>query len=242
MSCLQIAVCEDEPAVLRHITKIITFEFQIQEKEAAIRPYKNPEHLVLDIKRGMQFHVLFLDIDMPNINGLELAAMVNRLSVSPLIVFVSSMEELVYQSFRVHPFRFLPKASFPQEIHTCISDILEEFKSPHLQDFIVFSSQNTLYRLNVQEILYVECIGKTLRFAMHEKTLEVKYVLSDMEQLLSPHHFLRIHKSYLVNRAYIYQIETREIRLSNGTLLPLSRYRAKEIKQKFQEIFLCSTY
>ncbi len=242
MSQLNIAICEDEPVVLHHITQVIQSEFQILNLPVTIQSYKKPELLALQLKKGVLFNILFLDIDMPCLNGIELAKLANQMISKAFIVFISSKEEMVYQSFRVHPFRFIRKFEFNKEIHACITDIVDEFSEQINQEYLIFSSQNALFRLNIHDIVYIESIGKMLRIVMKEKELEVRYVLSDMENQLKPYHFMRIHKSFLVNRTFIFSIETKEILLTNGISLPLSRYRAKETKQKFQEMFLCNLY
>ena len=242
MSQLNIAICEDEPVVLHHITQVIQSEFQMLDLPVTIQSYKKPELLALQLKKGVLFNILFLDIDMPSLNGIELAKLANQMISKAFIIFISSKEEMVYQSFRVRPFRFIRKFEFNKEIHACITDIVDEFSEQINQEYLIFSSQNALFRLNIHDIIYIESIGKMLRIVMKEKELEVRYVLSDMENQLKPYHFMRIHKSFLVNRTFIFSIETKEILLTNGVSLPLSRYRAKETKQKFQEMFLCNLY
>lgn len=240
MGTLRVAICDDEPVALNHITQIVKMEFQMNGVHIDIECFSEPDVMAERLSEEPQFNLLFLDIDMPHLNGIELASIANKLKPAPYIVFITSKEEYVFQSFKVHPFRFLRKNDFAKEIHSCIQDFINELPENVTQNFINISSQHSMYRLNVQDIIYVESIGKVLRITMKEKVLEIKYVLADIEELLAPYHFFRIHKSYLVNGAYIFSIEPKEVKLTTGEALPLSRYRVQEIKQKFQEMILCT--
>ncbi len=240
MATLLAGICDDEPVALNHISQALRMEFQMNGMDVETESYSNPASFSERLEKRPPFDVLFLDIDMPGINGIELAQYANKLIPTPPIIFITSKDEYVFQAFKVQPFRYIRKHDFANEIRACIHDLTEVLPGNVTQNYITLSSQHKIYRLNVMDISYVESIGKDILIHVKDEVIEIRYSLSEVEEMLSPYHFFRIHKSYLVNGTFIYSIESREVKLTTGESLPLSRYRVQETKDRFQEMILCT--
>ena len=92
---------------------------------------------------------------------------------------------------------------------------------------------NAVYSINMNDILYIEVVGKYCEITTPEQTLTIRYKLSDLTEQLAGYGFLQPHRSYLVNCRSIFSIENTELVLDNGMRIPLSRKRIKEIKEQF---------
>lgn len=109
------AVCDDEPEYLKFAAEEIRKAFALAGEKVAVELYARGEKLVRDIQEGREFQVLFLDIVMPETDGFEICRQIRVWESNTLVVFFSSNEELVFQSFRVQPFGFLRKKYLQSE-------------------------------------------------------------------------------------------------------------------------------
>ena len=150
------------------------------------------------------------------------------------MVFVSNKEDMVFRTFDVLPFRFLRKSRFEEEIDKLCRDLLLELE--RRQDrWIRFQTEpdGVVCAVNLQKLIYVEARGKLCVLRSTASIQEVRVKLSDMEQLLRPHDFLQVHRSYLVNPYYIYRIDADTVLLDQGERVPLSRRRREKLTQAF---------
>lgn len=240
MKSITIAVCEDNPSSLDYIQKSIQSILPSYGASGVVSGYTSSIQLLSLLQEGSRFQLYFLDIDMPGLNGLELAAGIRDLDKGAVILFVTAKEEYVFEAFRVQPFRFIRKSHFKAELLEAVGEYFRQREALEPKNILTLEVQNTCYRFDVNEIQYIQAKDNYLDIIGSGKNILIRYKISDMEKLLEPHQFLRVHKSYLVNYQYIYIVRNHEVILENGFKLPVSRRRADEVQQKFKEFIQCS--
>ena len=223
------AICDDEKAMLDRLNECILTECRRQEVEINIEKFTSGEALLKALKENT-FDVIFLDIDMPQINGFDIAEKINT-----LIVFVTSHDELVYSSIKFRPFRFIRKAYLESELPETLAAVNTEISKRNAGRKFPFRTKNGEVFLDVGDIEYIEIFGHTLLVSVSDGgSVECYGSLSTLEEQLAAFDFVRVHKSYLVNLKYIYSIEKTQIVLDDKTAIPLSRYKAADVKTKFK--------
>lgn len=176
--------------------------------------------------------VVFLDIDMPNTNGFEIAKEIRKHDGNVKIVFVTSHDEMVFQSFEYAPFRFIRKSFLDNELSSVLSAIYTACEDEN--HFIQLKLKEGYTRKNTNEIMYIEIYGHEIN--IHTTSNEVLISYGDLhtyEKELEEIGFVRISKSYLVNCRYIYAINYKCVVLDDKKELPLSRKKADEVKKAF---------
>ena len=160
---------------------------------------------------------------MPETNGIDLAVSLKAYEIKPYLIFVSTVESLVYQTFKVNPFWFIRKRFCESELPEVITALLADMRI-HLLETITLHSIYTLHPLS---ICYVECQNKILHihYANPVQNISIPYTLSSLEKELLPYGFLRVHKGFLVNYRYIFTINRQDIQLDNGDHIPVSKHR-----------------
>ena len=228
------AICDDEQAVARYVTDSVSARFSARQKPISADWYTDPAALEKRMSSGLSYDVLFLDIDMPGLDGIELCRRFREMGVDSLVVFVSNKEDMVFQTFDVLPFRFLRKSRFAEEIDKLCQDLLLELERRQ-ERWLRFQTEpdGVVCSVNIQKLVYVEARGKLCVLRSTIGTQEVRVRLSDMEQMLKPHGFLQVHRSYLVNPYYIYRIDADTVLLDQGERVPLSRRRREGLTQEF---------
>lgn len=233
---LRIAVCDDNPDIIKAITQKVQEEFRLRRQIVAIESYLDPA--VLCKEAGCQhFHVFFLDIDMPHLNGIELAGKLRQMPLSrdSVIVYISSFDDLVFQTFPIRPFGFIRKNHFEEEIPDIVKRILDAYEKER-GDAIVFEEEGKTYALPGSQILYLESFNKVQVLHTKDREYRLTEKLGVLEEKLQPYGFLRIHKSYLVNYRFIESYGQNTVILSGGVQLPVSKYRMKETKDAYLQL------
>lgn len=225
---MKIAVCDDEAQVLADISEQIAGAFA--ERDWAVELFQTVDSFALLRRmKDENFDVLFLDIDMPHLNGMDIAQALIDGGSQTLLVFVTSHDALVYQSFQYHPFGFIRKSYFAEEIGGVVAGIADELQKRNA--FFIFQSRDGLCRVPLSDILYFESESNYICLHGAGNSYRFRGTLSALESEWGARGFIRTHKGFLVNQQHIFAIKGDEIRLDSGELLPIGRSNRESIKK-----------
>ena len=226
---MNIAVCDDESKILEEITSFIQKEFPLNKTEA----FSDGQTFLSSLKAstGREPDVLLIDIDMPGMTGMELAAELTSEKVRTLIVFVTAHDELVYDSFKYHPFAFVRKKYLQEELQNVLQDCQKEIDRRTSKKRFVFQNGSQLVNLAQSEILYFE--GQANYLAIHtvDGEYRMRSTMTAVEEELGDSGFLRIHKGFLVNLEHVRILKTEGLELDSGGLLPIGKSYSEAAKK-----------
>jgi len=228
---IQIAICDDEEIFLNNLKNQIVQQFQITGMDYELHVYDNGTNLI-KMSEKMVFDIVFLDIEMPLLNGLEVAENLRERNPFMHIIFVTNRDDLVFTSFRYRPFRFIRKQTISEELPEAVSHITQVIKKEN--QYYTVSINNSLKQIKIADILYFESLKHDIYIHTQKEEIRIKSNLTKIEKEMSIHGFIRVHSGYLVNYRFIYSVNKGDIVLSNQALIPLSRHRAETVKQKLQ--------
>lgn len=229
---IRAAICDDEILVLPYLSSAVRASFQGHGISLELEAFSSAQDL---LERAAQapFAVAFLDIDLPEMDGISLARRLSELAPDTVRVYISAREDRVFDALHTHPFTFIRKSAFQTDLAAAAADISALLIPP--QDPIC-SFQDALGRihtLNLNRTLYIEAQDKYLSIVTTGDRVLVRHTLSKLEESLEGRQFLRIHKSYLVNYRFIRRFSGEQVILENGQALPLSRRRAAQVRRQF---------
>lgn len=229
---IRAAICDDENTMLDYLYEHISKEFEGQNANVHIEKYISGKDF-LNSYKTKPYDVVFLDIDMPEISGFDVA---EKISEKALIIFVTTHDELVFSSLKFQPFRFVRKTYLDDEIEETIKAICVKIMKRKAEQRIKFQTREKEVYIFAHDIEYIEVYDHWLRVYTNEKkTIECYGSLSDFENVLAPVGFIRTYKSYLVNFKYINSVQKGQVVLDDGTEIPVSRYKASEVREKLKE-------
>lgn len=229
----QIAICDDDNLALRVLVSLIKKEFAKHSVSVTVDAYQDSRYLKTRLTQ-VPYDALFLDVDMPALNGISLACFKKEISPSLVIIFISNHPERVFDSLAAEPLRFLRKQYLERELPEAVQALLKKLHRPEEEKLILMSG-NALRTVFVKDILYVESFNKIQNVVLKHETIPVRYTIQYLEEQLEPYHFFRPHRCFLVNPNCIYSIEKNELILDNGQNLPISRNHLKETKEYFRK-------
>ena len=232
MKEVRIAVCDDEAPALRKITKRLDACMREAGVSAQIISFTDAKGL-LESLVTQSFEAFFLDIDMPEKNGIDLAQELKEKDPDAILVFVSAREEFVFESFRVHPFAFVRKGRLEADLARVTRDLAKLFGKKDSLPVILEDELGHSFSLDPEGVFYLEAMDKYVQIVSTAEKKLVRSSLKKMEGQLAGNGFLRCHKSYLVNVRKIFAIQHDRITLENGEELPLRRGQATELKKEY---------
>lgn len=226
-----IAVCDNEEFALVQVAEVVKKEFAKIGVNAEINTFNEPESLLESNRTGC-YDVIFLDIDMPDINGIEAARIIKKLNPKTLVIFVTGKDELVYKSFEVHPFGFIRKSKLREEISGIVADIKTELSRKDYR--LSFKIEGICYRLYADEIACIESKGNYIIIKTTDgANYKYKDSINKKEIELSEYGFVRTHERYLVNLKYIFKINRNSVTVIQNYEIPVSRNRMNILKENF---------
>lgn len=192
------------------------------------------EELLAELQRetDTRTDAVFLDIDMPGLTGFEIAQAAGEPENRPLIVFVSSMDHLVYDSFEYQPFWFLKKSDLDR-----LPEILEKLVQQvrRQRRFYSFQREGKKVNLPLNEILYFENRNHNVLIYTDTEVWNHRESIGRIAEQLEDCFFVRCHVGFLVNCRHIALIESGRLKLRAGQVIPVSRKRQKETERRFME-------
>lgn len=233
---MKIAVCEDEKNIGEKLAEYINGFMKSTYFEFSIDIFLTGEHF---LRSSEYYDLLFLDCELPDINGLTLAKELRERDIETEIIFVTAYDAYVYDSFEVRPFRYLLK---PIDENT-ISKVLASFISACEKErciSIPTSRKNSVVNLN--DIVYIESDGKysIVRLVNNDSYKSIKSI-SDFNTEIETgcQSFFRTHRRYLVNMKYISEIHGNIIIFANGERAEISRRNVFDFNKRYINYLKC---
>lgn len=233
---IRIAICDDEKyfresmrAYVGRYMDNIGLEYQIDEFASG------EEFLAIGFKI-LQYTIVFLDINMDDMDGMTVAGKIREISKEVMIVFVTAFVNYTMEGYKYDAIRYLLKGTknFEAVITECMDAIVE--KMHYKVEKMSFEFREGKRELLLNRIIYIESRLHVLEFHVMEndmKTYSVYRTLNDLESELEGMGFIRIHQSYLVNLRHMESVERCRAILNTGKELVIPKARYKKVKDAF---------
>lgn len=224
----KIVIVDDDQNDLKHVCNHISDFFS--STGIQLNTYID----ALQFPINADFDVLFLDIDMPHISGLELAKEYKKRHQNALIIFTTSHNELVYKACNIHPFDFIRKENLDIEM----PDVLEEinYQLSQLHPSVTFYINGNAYVLRKESIFYCESFNHQTEIHFDHSSITVNMQLNDVERTIDSNSFKRVGRSYLVNMKKVTKLEGTTLYISKHYQIPISRRKKKLVLEYMKEV------
>ncbi|MBK5262171.1 MAG: response regulator transcription factor [Peptostreptococcaceae bacterium] len=226
---IKIGICDDnleDSKILREA--LISYEPSLQ-----ISSFTNGESLLLECSDNRcLFDIIFLDIYMPGLNGIETAAKIRDIMKDTKIIFTSSSKDHYSDAFDVFAYNYLVKPIQAEKLNRVIEEAIAAIGLERRQQ-ICFSYKGGAYRIFCRDVLYIESDDKIIFFHMVDKTLLQTYgKLDEILDQLPNELFARCHQSFIVNIHHISEMSENHFRVGSA-VVGISRKYLKEAKEKY---------
>ncbi|MDD6405758.1 MAG: LytTR family DNA-binding domain-containing protein [Clostridiales bacterium] len=232
---INVAVCDDETEVLDTIKNYL-ISYQIQyDIECATHTFSNGSDFLESLDK-IKFNIVFLDIEMPEMDGLEIAKHIREKSADDVyIIFVTSYPSYMHDSFQVQPFQYIVKPVTYDIFEKTMSDLFKHIQG-RSNIRVVIDTDHEKQLVNISDIVYIrthETQKLHLVYTLSDSQICGRGTLSSLEASLSEHGFILTNRSTLVNSGHILSFDDQSVRLDNGDVINISRRNLKSFRTFF---------
>ena len=219
---LNVAICDDEIIICNEIKRRL---LEIRP-EYNISIYNSGKDLV---NSKSKFDLIFLDIEMPEIDGMKTAELLRKNDIGEYIIFLTSHMEYMPDAFKVKAFRFLSK---PINNELFLEAVIEAEKEILNNTKIEVIQKDEIKLISRNQILYIESFGDGTYIYTKNEVLETNKTLKYWNDRLETEHFFQTHKTYILSLRYVGKIEDKEVTLNYENIkIPIARRRRKQLKE-----------
>ncbi|MBE5894074.1 MAG: response regulator transcription factor [Lachnospiraceae bacterium] len=214
---MHIGICDDE----KNIRELLAGKVTKQYPDADIILFSSGEELLLSDK---QIDILFLDIQMQGRNGMEAARELRKKDKGVILVFVTGVEDYVFQAFDVGAFHYIVKpvddAKFEDVLYRAVSEVKSQKmheKEPE-DKCLMINNGGVHIKVMIEDIVYAEIFNRKIVIHKTDETIEYYGKMSDLETLAGEN-FFRPHRAYLINFKYVEKYDASTVYLEKGSVL-----------------------
>lgn len=229
---LHLAVCDDESFYRKKIKALLEKYLEAKALPYDIRLFPSGAAFLEESENRVKYDVVFLDINMEELDGIQTAREIRAFHSDTCLVFVTAYINYVLEGYKVNAVRYIMKDTLDTAVAECMDAVLEKMRLARVT-FSFLEGERSLYTDN---ILYVESRRHKVVFSYMETrpvTYQLYNKLDAIEERLAGYGFLRIHKSYLVNMRHIRKLGNYTAFLDTGEELPVPRLKYQSVKEAF---------
>ncbi len=213
------AICDDSAADAEFVRSILARWAQQREIEVCTEVFPSAERFLFCYAEDKNWDILLLDIEMGAMDGVTMAKKVRRDNEAVQIVFITGYSDYIAEGYEVAALHYLMKPVSQEKLFSVLDRALE--KLGQNERCLNLESNGELVRIPFYEIRYLDVeLNYVTVHAKNDHT--VKRTLGEFEKELD-HRFTRVGRSMILNLKYIQRVTKTEVRLSDGTVLPLPR-------------------
>ena len=234
---LKVAILDDNKTALMISSSAVEAFLKEKNAEYQLFSFSNPLNFLASAKEE-KFDLSFLDIDMPEMNGLEVANELADICKNGQIIFLSQREDLVFECLKFHPFGFIRKSKLIDDFSLMMNQYYQTISNAESDETkIDIIDKTKTVSFKIKEIVYIEGDRNYQKVVLKDKTSQnIRVALGSLEEKLREHGFIRIHNGCLLNYLFIRSIANDEVYLTTGISLPMSKKRKDEIMKQYMEM------
>lgn len=233
---INVLVCDDNVAEAEQLQKLISSYGERTGVNFEMTVCTTPRDIICRLQDSDQQDILFLDIYLDQLNGMDLARLVRKNNDKSKIVFVSSSNDHALEAFGVNASQYLVKPVCYSSLAQTMDLLLKE---PHGGGFIHVTSNNQIVKIFLNDLVYTETQRHYQALFLSNGTMErARMTRAELCDLLGPQkRFIRVGASFLVNLDYVVRVASDSIELMGGRVLHIPRRVLAEVKQQYFDYY-----
>ena len=231
---LHVALVEDTDRDAEQLTAFLQKFAQQNNLEIEITRFENPL-LFLHGYKG-DYDIVFMDIDMPMMSGMEAARSLRKIDQHVMLIFVTALARFALNGYEVDAFDFIVKPIQENFFNAKIRRALKKLDSEQRTKLLIKSGDRSI-RIYADEIIYVDIFNHVLSFHTEKEVISTRGTMKDVQETLDSSTFAMCNKSCVVNMRHIQMIDGNEVVITGGERLSISRPRKTEFMQQIANYY-----
>lgn len=221
----RIAVVEDSPGEKKALTACLE-RYRTQKRESIAWACFDSAFDFLESRE--RFDMVFLDIMLPGMNGMEAAQKIRKYDSEIIIIFVTNVSSFAVRSYEVNALDYILKPVSYERMEFKLTKALLMIRSRCETSLVINNLDGGIVRISSGQIYYIEVAGHRLRYCTEKGSFYEKGTLSQKAEILEQYNFARCNACYLVNLRYIFAVNGYNLEMKNGDQLRISQPKKKE--------------
>ena len=227
---LEIAVCDDDKTEIELLENMIRRYCEEKRVQSIITSYLNGNDLLSSPKK---FHIIFLDIQMENLDGIQAAMELRKCDKHVKIIYVTNYSNYQVDAFTVRAFGYVVKPITYEIICKQLDDFMEYSQAGESIFTFTFDTNIGMKTIDSKDIFYFESCNHKIEIVTKERTYKITDSISNILNNFKPYGFSMPHKSFVINFQYVSSIKGYDVLLTSGDHIPISQKRAVQFKEEF---------
>ncbi len=231
----RIAVCDDEDVFIKSMGKVVRTFFRESGREAKVTEYSDGKQLKRDILAGGMFHIVILDIEMPDISGMQLASVIKSRCRDAVLIFATAHERYAVSAYELSVFRYVLKGRLEEMLTRALAAAVQNLDIEE-EKFYIIEKPDCVRRILQKDILYVYRSEKNAVIVTRDERIKVRKPLKDVYEALHEPQFFFADRGYIVNIGQIHSIRKSVLVMKNQDEILVSAshiQKARELVKQY---------
>lgn len=242
MRRLNVKLCDDEKYFLNELNMLVSTSGNDMGYDMKVMPYLDVEELLRDIiEKKEECHILFLDVEMPKMTGMEAAEKLREAGYEGVICFVTSHNCYAYNAYQVAALGYISKPATYDAVkklirRACIEVFYQIDEEEAKKRYLEVASQGKKFIIDLQKVLYIEKRRNQSIVHMEDGELSCYEPLKDLYTRLNHERFCYAHQGFIVNFDKIKEVCEDRIMFGEGREIPVSRAYQKGLRERHMDM------
>lgn len=227
---ITIAIVDDEEVIRSKVQKLIENTIK-RDDFVKFEVFCSAEMFLKELCEGKKFDILFTDIQMSDMNGIELAKMIRQENSDLYIIYITSYAEYAAEGYKLNVYQYIVKQDMEVRLPEIARNLIDKIKKDHDQYRIIHNvgGQEKIYLKDIVYI-YKGKESKYIYYVTDHGEHKERCTLEQIWKVLEGQEFVKVERAYIVNIRHIIKLEKNKLFLSNQEQLTISKYRIKDVK------------
>ena len=237
---MNIVLCDDNPVLLEECRKKIAAYSRQTGKNIKPIPYSQSPDLYDELEQNHMADAYLLDVDMPIINGLQLAQKIHAIDMNLPVLFLTAYPNYAPSAIKVQAFRYLSKGNLDEELKEALDSVMEYREKLYQYACLTVKIAGVCCRIPYDQIQYAQKKGKDVALHTIYRDYLYREDLKKLFQALHDDRFAKVDRGCIVNLDFVEGYTNTSVRIHNVPELPISRRMLPEFKKAFANRWMAS--
>lgn len=228
---LKIAVLDDEQIFYESIKKEIYSFYEKVHLAVSVDCYSSGKALLYEVDDGKYYDIYLLDIDLPDMSGIDLGRILREKSPYCYIVFLTAYPQYAIEGYSAKAYQYILKDEWEKKLDVTLKNIQKEIQS-RMEPSYRITVSTKLEKVPVKDIYYLYKSGKNVVFQTRNGESTIRKTLSEVYEELPEKEFIYVDRSFIVNIEHVMKLKNKEIYMSNGEIISVSKPQLERVKKQ----------